>query len=115
MKVSTLPLLVAFLLLSSLSNSQDAPTADRSRDMIQPMGRMEAAKHQQQMEPPVAPRPQAQDPVKLRQEADELSRLAQSVPLDIDQVAQGKLPKDVADKLKRIEKLSKHLRGALAP
>jgi hypothetical protein len=33
----------------------------------------------------------------------------------LDQLSQGKLPKDFAEKLKRIEKLSKHLRGELAP
>ena len=44
-----------------------------------------------------------------------MSNLAQSIPADIAQTLQGKLPKDMANKLKRIEKLSKHLRTELAP
>jgi hypothetical protein len=36
------------------------------------------------------------------------------VPVDIKAVNQGVLPKDFLKKLKRIEKLSKHLRSELA-
>jgi hypothetical protein len=80
-----------------------------------PPGRIELAKHQPQLEPPIGPQPQKLDPLKLRQQADELSSLAQSLPSDIAQVTQGKLPRDTGDKLKRIEKLSKQLRSELAP
>jgi hypothetical protein len=55
------------------------------------------------------------DPAKLQRDADELSKLAQSIPLDISKVTQGILPKDVIEKLKQIEKLSKRLRSELAP
>ena len=51
----------------------------------------------------------------LQHEAEELAQLAQSIPAEIKQVNQGVLPKDLSDKLKRIEKLSKHLRGELTP
>jgi hypothetical protein len=78
-------------------------------------GNLEIAKHPLQLEPPVGPQTQKLDPARLRQEADELSRLAQSLPADIGQVTQGKLPQDVAEKLKRIEKLSKRLRSELTP
>jgi hypothetical protein len=44
-----------------------------------------------------------------------LAALAQSVPPDIDQTAKGILPKDLGQKLKRIEKLAKQLRGQLSP
>jgi hypothetical protein len=53
--------------------------------------------------------------VLLQREARELSDLANSLPTDIDHVNQGLLPKDTIDKLKRIEKLSKHLRGEISP
>jgi hypothetical protein len=76
---------------------------------------MEIAQHPLQLDPPVGPQPQKLDPVKLRQQADEISSLAQSLPADIAQITQGKLPKGMEDKLKRIEKLSKHLRSELAP
>jgi hypothetical protein len=54
------------------------------------------------------------DPLQLQREARELSDLARSLPVDIDHVNQGLLPKDIIEKLKRIEKLSKRLRGELA-
>ena len=55
------------------------------------------------------------DLVKLQQEADELARTAQSIPIDVSGVRQGILPKDTIEKLKRIEKLSKRLRSDLNP
>jgi hypothetical protein len=61
------------------------------------------------------PGPRHVDPAQLQREANELSALAGSVPLDIKEVNNGVLPKDFLEKLKRIEKLSKHLRSELAP
>jgi hypothetical protein len=55
------------------------------------------------------------DPAKLQKEAAELADLARSIPPDIGSVSKGVLPKDLADKLKRIEKISKHLRGEITP
>jgi hypothetical protein len=60
------------------------------------------------------PGPRHVDPVQLQREANELSALAESVPLDVKSVNQGVLPKGFVEKLKRIEKLSKHLRSELA-
>ncbi len=51
----------------------------------------------------------------LQREADELSNLAQSIPADVKSTTQGLLSKDVLEKLKRIEKLSKHLRSEISP
>jgi hypothetical protein len=55
------------------------------------------------------------DPLQLQREARELADLAQTVPLDVDKMNHGLLPKDAGEKLKRIEKLAKRLRGELAP
>jgi hypothetical protein len=55
------------------------------------------------------------DPLHLQREAREMLELSQSVQLDIDAVSHGLLPKELNDKLKRIEKLSKHLRSEIAP
>ena len=55
------------------------------------------------------------DLVKLQQEAEELARTAQTIPTDVASVRGGALPKDVVEKLKRIEKLSKRLRSELNP
>jgi len=54
------------------------------------------------------------DPAKLRQEADELAQLSEGVPSDLARADHGQLPKDLADKLKRIEKLARHLRNELS-
>jgi hypothetical protein len=54
------------------------------------------------------------DLAQLQQEADDLARTAQTIPADFASVRKGMMPKDVIQKLKQIEKMSKHLRGALA-
>jgi hypothetical protein len=51
----------------------------------------------------------------LQREADDLARTAQTIPSDVANVRKGTLPKDVIEKLKQIEKLSKHLRTELNP
>ncbi|MGA2744738.1 MAG: hypothetical protein ABSE44_08605 [Candidatus Sulfotelmatobacter sp.] len=51
----------------------------------------------------------------LQKEADDLARTAQTIPSDVASVRKGMLPKDVIDKLKQIEKLSKRLRTELNP
>jgi hypothetical protein len=48
-----------------------------------------------------------------QREADELARVAQTVPADVTKVREGMLPKDAIEKLKQIEKLSKRLRSEL--
>jgi hypothetical protein len=55
------------------------------------------------------------DLVKLQQDADDLARTAQTIPSDIANIRQGKLPKATIEKLKTIEKLSKRLRSELNP
>ena len=55
------------------------------------------------------------DLAQLQREADDLARTAQTIPSDVASVRKGMLPKDVIEKLKQIEKLSKHLRTELNP
>lgn len=50
------------------------------------------------------------DFTKLRQDADDLARIAQTIPEDVASIQKGMFPKDMIEKLKQIEKLSKHLR-----
>jgi hypothetical protein len=54
------------------------------------------------------------DGVQVGREARELSDLAKSIPLDVEHVNQGMMPKDMIEKLKRIERLSKHLRSEVS-
>jgi hypothetical protein len=55
------------------------------------------------------------DFIELQREANDLARTAQTIPADVVSVRKGMLPKDVIEKLKQIEKLSKHLRSELKP
>ena len=55
------------------------------------------------------------DPSVLQREAKELLDRSQSVQPDIQALSRGLLSKDLADRLKRIEKLSKQLRNEIAP
>ncbi len=102
------------LLLCLLAVACFGPSATTQQSKEAP-GKLEIAKHPLVLESPIGPQAQKLDPAKLREEADELARLSQSVPPDIGQIAQGKFPRDLPDKLKRIEKISKHLRAELTP
>ena len=55
------------------------------------------------------------DTRELKKDADELARLSQSVPVDIEAVSRGVVSKDLNEKLRRIEKLSKRLRSQIQP
>jgi hypothetical protein len=60
--------------------------------------------------------PQVREPefLEMQRNAKELSELARSVPSDIDQTMKGMLPKDLVNRLKRIEKLAKQLRNQVS-
>ena len=66
------------------------------------------------IEPPAKFKQQRTNPATLEQEAKELAKLSAAVPPQINQVNQGQIPKDLADQLKRIEKLAKHLRSEIS-
>jgi len=57
--------------------------------------------------------PRHLDLLQMQKEADDLARTAQTIPTDVASVRKGMLPKDIVQKLKKIEKLSKHLRSEL--
>jgi hypothetical protein len=105
---SLIPTLFLVALLSSSRLSGQA----RPR----PPGLQQAEQAEAQMErnvPPPSVHHPAPDTAKLEHEADELARVTQSIPPDIKSVGKGLFPKDVIQRLKQIEKLSKHLRGEL--
>jgi hypothetical protein len=64
--------------------------------------------------PPIQPHAQL-DMARLHQDADQLAKLAQTIPSDVLRIQSGVLPKDMSEKLKQIEKLSKHLRSQIMP
>ena len=55
------------------------------------------------------------DMAQVQSEADDLARTAQTIPSDVASVRKGMLPKDMIEKLKQIEKLSKRIRTELTP
>jgi hypothetical protein len=78
----------------------------------------------QSMDPQNQPQPAAKDPAtparrpdlaQAQREADTLARMAQTIPADMAKIREGMLPKDVIEKLRQIEKMSKHLRAQLNP
>ena len=111
-------LLILLLLSASFSVAQrrsgDArPNMQTQQDQKQnttEFDRMNAQTQQQ----PSAKQLQAADAVRLKQDAHELALLAQSVPPDVEQTTNGILPKDLDQRLRRIEKLAKELRSRIS-
>jgi|ERR1700722_6306225 hypothetical protein len=69
----------------------------------------------QPVEPPMKAGPRQINIDQVNSETQELRRLADGLPAQIDQVTKGQLPKDLGDNLKKIEKLAKHLHGEIIP
>ncbi|HKD92802.1 MAG TPA: hypothetical protein VKB56_12905 [Terriglobales bacterium] len=65
------------------------------------------------LDPPVAFANRPADSTRLQQDAEELARLSAAIPEQIKSVNQ-KLPKDLSDQLKQIEKLAKRLRSEIS-
>lgn len=81
-----------------------------------PAGMRHAQELEQQNErgfPPQDPSRRSVSIAELNTEADQLAQLAASVPQGVQNASKGLLQKDLLDKLKRIEKLSKRLRNEL--
>ena len=51
------------------------------------------------------------DVTKLKSEARELTAMSQLLPDQMEQIGNGKLPKDLTENLKKIEKLAKRIRS----
>ena len=62
--------------------------------------------------PRAAPTPRV-NVAQLRHDAEELARLERTIQAEITEAQRGAVPKDLSTNLKKIEKLSKRLRGEL--
>jgi len=83
-----------------------------------PGGRLQADQAEREFErsvPPPIQQRRSVDFAKVKSDADELVILSQSIHSGVDNVGKGMLPKDLIDKLKQMERLSKRLRGELTP
>jgi hypothetical protein len=107
------PFLTSVLLAASLASFPAKESGQRVRPI--PPGVREADKQTNKpLDPPLRPAPAVADAVKLKREAEELAQLSAGIPLQVNLVTEGQLPKDLSDQLKRIEKLAKHLRSEVA-
>jgi hypothetical protein len=103
----------ALLILLALVAIQPQASAQAAQRI--PAGRRaanEATRQAEKLEPPAAPA-QNISAADVLQQANELLSLAQQVHTDAEHATQGMISKDLKDKLKRIEKLSKRLRDEL--
>jgi len=101
-------LLFALLLSASLGWAQHRGlTGQRQAD--------QAEDQFQKTVPPPIHQQSSVDFANLKSDSDELLVLSQSIHSGIDDVQKGMLPKDLIEKLKQMEKLSKRLRSELTP
>jgi hypothetical protein len=92
-----------------------APMSAQIGDIVRPGTRdAQKAENQPSVPPQYQPHAKPPDPAELRREADELTKLAASIPGDVDRVSRGLLATDLNQRLKRIEKLSKRLRREIS-
>ena len=106
MRTSTL--LLAFLLSASVAFAQhNGPTGQRQADRAEDQ-------FEKSVPPPIHQQASV-DFAKLKSDADELVILSESIHSGIGDVEKGMLPKDLTEKLKQVEKLSKRLRNELTP
>ena len=106
--MKTSALLIVLLIFTSLIWAQrngltGQHQADRAEDLFE------------KTVPPPIHQQSSVDFAKLKSDADELIVLSQSIHSGVDNVQKGMLPKDLIDKLKQVEKLSKRLRSELTP
>lgn len=100
----TLPIILSLGLACSAQSSRPVPAGMRHAQELE-------AENEKNFPPPGASR--SIDLVKLQNEAAELANLAATVPPGVQNASKGLLAKDLIQKLKQIEKLSKHLRNEL--
>lgn len=103
--LTVLALVSFFCLLCSSQNSRAVPPGMRHAQELQAQN--------ESSYPPIGSARSSSDSDNLRVEADELARLAATIPTEIQKANRGLLSKDLLQKLKQIEKMSKHLRSTL--
>lgn len=101
---SLLILLASTIVIGAWQQEHPIPPGMREADRIQ------AAQNQ---ETPVNPVLHHASAPELQQQADELARLSQQIPGNIQQVNRNVLPKDLDANLKKIQDLAKKLRNEL--
>jgi hypothetical protein len=105
-----IPILLFAFLLSAFAAFAQGP--------IPPDGQLQADRAEREFEksvpPPIHHQPSI-DFAKVKSDADDLVILSQSIHSGVDSVGKCMLPKDLIDKLKQMEKLSKRLRSELTP
>lgn len=105
----------SFLLILSLFTSPALPQLGTPLGRCGAPPRDAASQNQPSAErvPLEEHKPLPSDKARLQKDAEELADLAASIRADIERANQGLLSKDSVEKLKRVEKLSRHLRSEL--
>ena len=103
-------LLAVFLTPTTNSNGQGRVLVPGLREGEKQISAANAA-----LDPPAFQSRRPLDGAALSRDALELARLSSIVPGQIEELRAGKVHKDLADELKRIEKLAKHLRSEVSP
>lgn len=101
-------LLLCFLLLaltSSATLQKPIPPGLRQSEQAEQQGEMNI--------PPPMNQPAKPSFAQVQHDADQLAFLARALPDEVGQLAKGTRPKDLDEKLKDIEELSKRLRSNL--
>jgi len=98
----SLPLLLGMLATTAIPQTHHFPTPPEPLDPQSPTKQPSVFSRRVDLE-------------QMQREADDLARTAQTIPTDVANVRKGMLPKDVIEKLKQIEKLSKRLRTEMNP
>jgi hypothetical protein len=105
--VTFLSTLAVSLAIFSFQAGKQVPPSVRGAD--------QAVANGQVMEPPVENHTKSVNMDLIKSEASEMQKLADTMPSDADQIAKGVLPKDMANNLKRIEKLAHHMHAEVSP
>lgn len=106
MRTSILLFAILFSVLFAVAQRR-GPTGQRQADQAEDQ-------FQKNVPPPVYQQSSV-DLAKLKSDSDEMMVLSQSIHSGIDKVQKGMFPKDLIEKLKQMEKLSKRLRNELTP
>jgi hypothetical protein len=103
----TVPFLFAALLIPFLVTGQQRPV----RPGVREAEKLQDPANVPPQLKPIVPRA---DPDKLKSEAKDLAKRAQSIPAQIEHFTQGQHPGDLEQELKEIEKLAKQLRREIS-
>ena len=107
-------MILRFLVLATLFSSSLVMGGQGRRPIPQVIREADKLPNPADIPPQLTAKRQPADSAQLQRDAQELARLAQLIPSEVEQMRTGRLPKDLDGQLKRVEKLSKQLRREIS-